>query len=160
MTGIDYKWFTERWLERADRVNEEVDITDKFISLWIAFNGWMRRKFGEDKRDNFLIKSVIELNEIKNVFNDLKDKNSFSENLGELGKFTVKNMRFPDDENNEKKYDGSFKSLIWTIYNVRCNLIHGRKDPQENKKDLKLICISYNILKPLFNDYIEKYGYY
>ena len=44
----DYKQFTKKWLERAERDKVCVDKGDKFISLWIAFNAWMREKFGEN----------------------------------------------------------------------------------------------------------------
>jgi len=77
MNRINYEYFTQRWLERVERNNVIVDEGDKFISLWIAFNGWMKGKFGEDKTDKNLINDVKSLEDIKSVFNDLKRDNHF-----------------------------------------------------------------------------------
>lgn len=64
-------------------------------------------------------------------------------------------MRFVNNNNNVTKYDGSFKSLIEAFYKIRCNLFHGRKNPDEDKKDYELVCLSYDILLLLFEKYIE-----
>jgi len=64
-------------------------------------------------------------------------------------------MRDIDNENLIKRYDGTFESLIETVYQIRCNLFHGRKDSIE--KDFELICISYDVLLPLFRKYLEIY---
>ncbi len=47
MVWINWGIFTDRWLQRAKRGRVFIDDGDRFISLWIAFNGWMRGKFGE-----------------------------------------------------------------------------------------------------------------
>ena len=49
MAWINYEIFADKWLERAERRKVFVDDGDRFISLWIAFNGWMKGKYGEDK---------------------------------------------------------------------------------------------------------------
>ncbi|GAH56016.1 unnamed protein product [marine sediment metagenome] len=132
-----------------------IDKADKFISLWIAFNGWMKGKFGENITDRNLIKKVKELKEIKNVFNALKLDFQFNQSLNRLRNFDVIDMRDIDNEDKIKRYDGTFESLIETVYQIRCNLFHGRKDTEEDEKDFELICISYDILLPLFKKYLE-----
>ena len=59
-----------------------------------------------------------------------------------------------NDEKN-KKYDGTFESLIRTIYQIRCNLFHGRKDINDDEKDIKLVYLAYDILLPLFKKYLS-----
>ena len=158
MTWIDYEFFTDKWLERAQRREESVDDGDRFISLWIAFNGWMKGKFGEDKRDEELIDKVKKLEDIRNLFRVLKERNPrFSKDLVKLSNYTVADMRHIDNTNRIRQYDGTFESLIDIIYQIRCNLFHGRKG--EDEKDLKLISLSYAILLPLFKEYLKKYGY-
>lgn len=158
MIWINYEYFTQRWLERAERNNVFVDKGDKFISLWIAFNGWMKGKFGEGKTDRNLINKVKELVDIKNVFNDLKNNDPhFIENLNKLGKYSVADMRDINNANKIKIYDGTFEYLIEVIYQIRCNLFHGRKDTSE--KDFELICLSYDILLPLFKEYLKRNDY-
>ena len=156
MTWIDYKVFTDKWLERAERGKVLVDDGDRFISLWIAFNGWMKGKFGEDKRDEELIDKVKKLEDIRDLFRVLKERNPrFSKDLVKLSDYTVADMRHIDNTNRTRKYDGTFESLIAAIYQIRCNLFHGRKG--EDEKDLELIRLSYRILLPLFKEYLKKY---
>lgn len=155
MPWINYDIFTDKWLERAQRRSECVDDGDRFISLWVAFNSWMRGKFGEYERDSTLIDKLKKYAEIKTVFNDLRRKDQyFSNNLQELSKYSVADMR---GRKPDKKYDGTFGSLIEVIYQVRCNLFHGRKDIDEDRKDFELVTLSYRILLPLFKEYLTGY---
>ena len=93
MTQMNYQYFTEKWLERAERDNENIDKADKFIALWIAFNGWMKGKFGENLADRNLIEKVKELEDIKIVFNDLKLDSTFNQNVSNFEIFDVLDMR-------------------------------------------------------------------
>ena len=159
MTGIHYEYFYTKWLERAERKENKsvIDIVDKFISLWIAFNGWMKRKFGEDLKDRDLINEVKKSKDIKKVFYDLRENNQcFIKNLDKLKKYLVADMRDANNRIRTERYNGTFESLIKTIYQIRCNLFHGRKGTE--KRDLELICLSYNILLPLFKKYLEKHN--
>ena len=157
MPWHNYEYFTNSWLDRAERgQNANVDIGDRFISLWIAFNGWMKSKFGEPVKDITLISHLKQFQDMRDVFNIWQKQDSdFINNLQELRKYTVLDMRYPDDIDRNKEFVGTFDSLIDIIYQVRCNLFHGRKGNEE--KDLKLISLSYNILLPLFKKYLELY---
>lgn len=159
MTLIQYSLFTEEWIKRAER-RGELDDGDRFISLWIAFNGWMKGEFGEDQYDSVLLDSVKSFSDMIEVFEGLKnDDTEFSKNLGELQQYGVVDMRDPNNENKIINYDGNFESLIDTIYQVRCNLFHGRKNVDDNKKDFELVSLSYRILLPLLKEYLNKNGY-
>ena len=62
---LDWRIFTREWLIRAERdEHDSIDDGDRFISLWIAFNGWMRGKFGEDLPDRQYINNVKKLEEL------------------------------------------------------------------------------------------------
>lgn len=155
---INRTYFTQKWIERAEKADEVFDKADGFISLWIAFNGWMRGKFGEDKHDWKLIAEVKQLKQIEAVFNKMKsDNGDFADKLRKLEQYSVRNMRFIDDRKRDKKYDGTFGSLIETIYQIRCNLFHGRKET--DGKDFRLVCLAYDILSPLFKKYLKEYDY-
>ena len=156
MVWIDWEAFTETWLQRAKRGQVSVDDGDRFISLWIAFNGWMKATFGERKRDEELLDSTKNLTEFSDVFNTLKqDNHDFRTNLNKLDSFTVGDMRYPNNNSKNKTYDGTFKSLIDVLYQVRCNLFHGRKGT--DGKDFELVRLSLKILQPLFESYLSKY---
>lgn len=155
---INRTYFTQKWIERAEKAEEVFDKADGFISLWIAFNGWMRGKFGESKGDRELIEEVKKLEDMKNLFSGFKkNSHNFIKNLNELENFSIVNMKFIDDRSKDKKYDGTFESLIDTIYQIRCNLFHGRKGTTETEKDYKFICLAYDILSPLFKKYLKHY---
>lgn len=156
MVFIDWRSFTKRWLERAERGRRIIDDGDRFISLWIAFNGWMRGKFGEDIGDRRQIESVKRMQDFEEVFNKLKEEApAFREYLEGLEDVSVVNMQFKNNREDIYRYDGSFESLIETLYQVRCNLFHGRKNVDEDKKDFELVGLSYRILLPLFKAYLS-----
>jgi len=160
VTKMDYRLFTRKWLERAERKEHSatIDKADKFISLWIAFNGWMRQEFGEDVFDGVLIKKVKRKRKMKRTFNELKvDDNKFSSYLNSLSKYRVVNMKEPENKAKSKIYDGTFGSLIDVLYQIRCNLFHGRKLMKKNEIDIQLVHLAFDILHPLFKRYLENH---
>ena len=151
MVWINWEYFTERWLGRAERGQEYIDDGDRFVSLWIAFNGWMKGKFGEAERDVTLVNRVKKSDDIRQIFEALRSDNSdFAELLQQLSIHTVADMRDLDNRNKIKRYNGTFDSFMDVIYLVRCNLFHGRKNIEEDNKDFELVRLSYRILLPLF----------
>lgn len=156
---MDYELFTSRWLERAEREEGQarIDKSDKFICLWIAFNGWMKKEYGESTYDRNLIDKTAENEDMRELFRELKENNrSFSSSLKLLSQYTVMDMRWPEDRSKWKSYDGSFHSLLDVLYQIRCNLFHGRKNEKENEKDRELVNLAFDILHPLFREYWEK----
>ena len=151
---MDYNNFIKEWIRRSDREENKdfVDIGDKFISLWIAFNAWLKSQFGEKKCDRDLKNNLISFSPIESVFNEFKKDNK---ELAKLRNYRIKNMKFPEDELKKISYDGSFKSLIEVLYEIRCNLFHGRKDINDDEKDIKLVYLAYDILLPLFKKYLS-----
>lgn len=156
MGFVVWQIFTEKWLQRAERTQRCLDDGDRFISLWIAFNGWMKGEFGEKQNDKDLIKEVKKNQPFKDTFIKLRnDSMEFRQNLDKLSNYSVLDMRYMDDPSKYKRYDGSFQSLLEVIYQVRCNLFHGRKDVDDDRKDFELVSLSYNILLPLFKEYLQ-----
>lgn len=158
---MEYEIFYKKWLERSERLDVSVDKGDNFIALWISFNAWMKSKYKEmhntkkDPQERPLIDMVIGLKEFEKEFNNLKKNEFFSQNLMKLAGYTVINMKEPNNDDKKEKYDGSFESLIRTIYQIRCNLFHGRKDIDDDKKDIELVYLAYDILLPLFKKYLQ-----
>lgn len=152
---MEYKIFVQKWLERSERTKRLVDKGDNFIALWISFNGWMKLKFGEKLSDKTLIDYVVSLKEFEEIFNTMQEEQLFNDNLLKLKDYSVKDMRDPDNEDKHIGYCDSFESLIRTIYKIRCNLFHGRKNFEEDKNDFELVCLAYDILLPLFKKYLQ-----
>ncbi len=102
MAWIVWEVFTKRWLERAERGKQCIDDGDRFISLWVAFNGWLKSKYGETIDDRSLIEKVKKLVEMEHVFDDLKNSSSsFARDLDELSSYEVYDMRYSDDMHTE-----------------------------------------------------------
>ena len=115
----------------------------------------MSGKFGEDKTDGDKIKSVKRMQDFKEVFNHLREDNlAFKKCLDKLEGISVVNMQFRNNQEHVYRYDGTFESLIELIYRVRCNLFHGRKNIDEDEKDIELVSLAYRILLPLFKTYL------
>lgn len=156
MVWINWEVFTKGWLQRAERRKVSVDDGDRFISLWIAFNGWLSGKFGEGEIDANKIKSVKKMQDFKEVFNHLRETDiAFKKSLDKLEGMPIAIMQVRKNREQIYKYDGTFESLIEAIYRVRCNLFHGRKDITEDKKDKELVKLAYRILLPLFKAYLS-----
>ncbi|MBU2494875.1 MAG: hypothetical protein KJ571_19815 [Bacteroidetes bacterium] len=156
---MDYNIFIKEWVKRSERKEGEdfIDIGDKFISLWIAFNAWLKSQFGENKYDCDLKNDLISFSPMEDVFNEFKNNNK---ELDRLRNYKVKNMKFPEDESKKKSYNGSFSLLIEVLYEIRCNLFHGRKDlNSDDQIDKELVELAYKILSPLFKKYLEIYNF-
>lgn len=155
---MDYSIFIRKWIERSERKigNDFIDIGDCFISLWIAFNALLKSKYGEGLTDRKLIEKIILDEEIIKVFNEVKEKNiSAQEALEVLGQYDILDMRDPYNVAKKINYDGSFKLLIEGLYQIRCNLFHGRKDVNEDKKDIELVSSAYGVLLPILKGYLS-----
>lgn len=116
----------------------------------------MSGKFGEDTADGNKIRSVKKMQDFQEVFKRLREDNlSFKECLDKIEGISVVNMQFRKNREQVYRYDGTFESLIEVIYRVRCNLFHGRKNIDEDKKDIELVRLAYRILLPLFKTYLS-----
>ena len=148
---MDHDVFIREWLKRAERGNEPVDDADRFISLWIAFNGWLKREYGENTNDREMIEKAKGNKTLKEIFEKLSDGNKdFKINLRQLMGYIVIDMRDPSNEQRERKCTGDFESFLDTIYQIRCNLFHGRKSFEEDKKDRELVTLALKLLRPFF----------
>ena len=163
MVWINWEYFSGRWLERAERKQEYVDDGDRFISLWISFNGWLRHEYPNIVNDSTLVKHFRESSKAQQAFNRIKGEPAISSLLDRLQEICpVENMKYPGDSSQAKRYDGDIVSLMKVIYQIRCNLFHGAKSVEKERRDLELVVLSYNILLPLYKaclsvDYTRQY---
>lgn len=150
---------TKGWLSRAERdARARLDNEDRFISLWIAFNGWIRGRYGDTHSDRALLDEVKHSDDLCDVFLAMRITDTgFRNSLLKLGEYTVTHMRYPEDPSKSLVYDGTFTSLMEVLYSVRCNVLHGRKDPSEDEKDILLVSLAYRILLPLFKQFLTQH---
>lgn len=189
---IDYDKYIKEWLQRAKRATYEekkgeadkVDDGDRFLSLWIAFNSWMKGYLpnGEGKTDKKLI-DYVKKSDMKKVFETLKKTDKkFMDNLTKFETFVIRDLKqkkslkygyesdYNEDleEGNPKVADNKlFESFIDIIYTIRCNLFHGTKvintEPPGTKiedtvaiGDYLIVIFAYKLLLPLFEEYLRE----
>jgi len=96
--------------------------SDNFTSVWIAFNSWMKGHFGTQITDKGLINATKAYEPISNTFDYLKRTDiEFAGALGSFSEYEIKNEKTSD----KLRYDGTFSSLLDTLYTIRSNIIHG-----------------------------------
>lgn len=161
---IVWSTFAKQWLKRAERRDVVVDDADRFVCLWIAFNGWMKSQYGEASTEDRLIDCAKQDTGLFQYFKQLQENdNEFKENLDSLSVFPIADLRYVGDvqqpENAPIQYDGSYDSLIDALYRVRRNLFLGNKYPVEDAKDKALVSLTYDILYPLFKGYFKSSSY-
>ena len=152
---MEFDVFIREWFKRAERENEPVDDADRFISLWIAFNGWLKKEYGENTSDREMVKRAQGNKTLKKIFRQLSASDrDFMTNLNQLMEYRVIDMRDPSNEQREKRCTGDYESFLDTIYQIRCNLFHGRKSFEEDKKDRELVTLALKLLRPLFKSFL------
>jgi len=154
---MEYDVFIREWLKRAERgENEPVDDADRFISLWIAFNGWLKKEYGENTSDREMVKRAQGNKTLKEIFRKLPASDrDFMTNLNQLMEYIIIDMRDPSNEQRGKRCTGDYESFLDTIYQIRCNLFHGRKNFEEDQKDKELVILALKLLRPLFKKHLE-----
>ncbi len=153
---MEYDVFIREWLKRAERENELVDDADRFISLWIAFNGWLKKEYGESTPDGEMVKRAKGNKTFKEIFRKLSASDrDFKTNLSQLMGYIVIDMRDPSNKQRERRCTGDLESFLDTIYQIRCNLFHGRKNFEEDKKDRELVTLALKLLLPLFKCFLR-----
>lgn len=161
----DFQAFTMTWFYRALAISQkldsssvnfgqrQIDLGDRFMALWVCFNSIMRELYGENLSDNRLISACsIDTLWIR-IFE--RDKVKLDRFLDQLMTYEITNMKTGAERKLQKK---EFNELIWVIYDIRCNLFHGRKDPFdfENSKDYALIRLAFLILVKVVISYLKE----
>ncbi len=161
-TDFQKDQFTITWLARALRNdNEPVDDWDRFISLWICFNSILKKEFGEMLQDTQLKAKSQEANSpFQPIFNNHWETAIFRTYFSELKKYPINNMKDPTNGTLVKNIQNdTWNDLIEAIYQIRCNLFHGRKGPSDiDPTDAILVKLAYKLLLPIIKQYVENKG--
>ncbi len=156
---MEYDNFIREWFKRSERKKVTVDDADRFISLWIAFNAWLKKEYRETTNDSVMIRRAKGNNGLKEKFRTLSDSDEdFKTNLKKLIGYEVIDMRDSENKKILKRCTGNYESFLDTIYQIRCNLFHGSKHFEKNKKDIELVTLALRLLHPLFKKLIENQG--
>lgn len=144
------------WFNRSQKRAEGFTLFDQFISLWLAFNSWGTYLSNEDRDWRML--DYLETNtELLTIYRMLMENDrEFLGKVRRLAKYRVLDMR-PGHENESKSITdyNDFGQLLDVIYQIRCNLFHGRKSETE-QHDRELVELAHYILSKIFTPIVEK----
>lgn len=152
------------WIEYLE-INDKYAYNNKqkgvlnFIFLWLEINEYCNKKFENDISDREKMLKLQEENILKERYKNFKD-NFLKEftNLrrnGVLREFVV-NMRKPNNQSSYKYFTSQKNDLcdfFGVIYQVRCNLFHGEKEP--SAENVELVLWAYDCLNKLFKGIIQ-----
>jgi len=143
------------------------DHFDRFISLWISFNCYfvsefydeLKYKIRRDPSEYNYLSFIVDRNDFKSHYSHLiENVPDFKKNL-EYFQELLKQNRFPGaiadlrphriKQDYAKRFDDihSFEQFIWIVYQVRCNLFHGNKNPNHDD--------DIEIVKTIFDSWMD-----
>ena len=153
------------WIEYLDIDNKYIDENAqrnilKFIFLWLKINEYCNKKYGSDKSDTKKINKLSDENILKEKYATLKDdfleKFASQEKNGIQRTFVI-DMRYPNIESEYKYFTQEHDNLhdfLKIIYQIRCNLFHGEKEPSD--ENIELVLWAYDCLNELCEGIIWK----
>lgn len=153
----------KKWFERSqmDKQEDNYDNFDKFIALWIAFNGWANIKTTKTNDQDWIEEVSKSGSVLDGNYKKLQDHNSnFKSNVEALKKAApVYDMRYPADRSKAKEINNieNLGEVLDVIYQIRCNLFHGAKGLKD-ERDNNLVKLAYDILTELFKEIVENMG--
>ena len=150
---------------------KDLPIFIRFFLLYASFNSRIARESGKIY-DYEMIKWVkLQRSLYRRKFIELLENDDFKSWLSQLTNVRVVNVREIKKRENalragkQYNYDkptyhqlidiNDFNTMIDIIYQVRCNLFHGAKSI-ENRMELGLIELCYNILNALYSPFINR----
>lgn len=151
------------WFNRAKSGNESYNYFDRFIALWVSFNCFFVAEFYGGAKTNSrrtepqerdYLKVIIGKENYAKKFSSCVVKNQefketltqFKDLVGGNNYITHFKGKIADMRPNrlEERYAqeftdiNNFEQFIFSVYQIRCNLFHGNKSP-ENDADVRLV---------------------
>ena len=141
------------WFERSAHSEKWPSIFDRFIFLWIAFDAWGSN---ESRQMNDKMIDWLKTSQLKDVFrrirpgieDDLKRLSQKGDIPNHVTEGAMIRLHDPHD----------FHKLMDVIYQIRNNLFHGHKSPNDSN-DRELVTFAYNILSPLLRPFVDNLRY-
>ncbi len=161
------KKIVKSWFEKVETSSDSYNDFDRFISLWVSFNCFFVAELYNDAKklannrdpsEKNYLEAFYTTDEFKKIYiNLINESISFKENLRKwkhlLERITFFKGKIADLRPNhlEEKYAkefndiNNFKQLIMSAYQLRCNLFHGNKHPEDDS-DVQLVSTMFKIL--------------
>jgi hypothetical protein len=134
----------EGWWNKA---RGEGDVFSKFVFLWFCFNAWLAyrsQKVTDSDMIAWLKRSSSDNSDLKKSYQMLTHSH-FKEVLKGLARLSPIRDPRPRGKKIEIKDVNDFPNIVDAIYQIRCNLFHGRKEANVDR-DRNLVQLSGEIL--------------
>ena len=120
----------------------------RFLKLWVATNALFEMQFPDAGGDRLQVLAFAAWDPVAAAHNANRDRDTYRHALVSLGTPGVWNFR----KNEYQRLGVPFESVatLETVYQVRCNLFHGRKSPS-NTRDAVLIGAASRIVVTLLD---------
>ena len=144
-----------RWYGKARR---ETDVFSEFVYLYFCINALMSNLSGERTDRGALNWLYTNDNPLRDVWERFHQRKSIDDCIARLRRLAPVPTHRPVHVPQHLVISdaGAMNEVMDYIYQVRCNLFHGRKDPQDNM-DAAYVRACNGILKPLVREVIADF---
>jgi hypothetical protein len=147
----------QAWLTISDGETIGTDgPTNRFVALWIAFNALYALHFDEFEHDSQQVRAFGRWSEAMAVHRQSLRGSEYSQAIEDLSARGVFNYRRKQNETLVDRND--LERVMVLVYQVRCNLFHGRKYPAD-LRDQTLIRAAHTIIRKLVVSLLDQENY-
>jgi hypothetical protein len=126
----------------------------KFISLWVTFNAIYELTCSSVRGDRYKVRAFSKLIEAQAMHIELMSDLSYKQAVGILAEQGI--LKLPNRSSRQEISDiNNLEEVMLCVYQVRCNLFHGGKTP-ENPRDTEVVEAAYRIVGTLIEPFIQK----
>lgn len=145
---------TRRWYEIASHgAATAPDSFFRFIAIWIAFNALYASRHGGARTDRDQVKSFAGSQQAKRRHEELLTLDTQYQNA-------IQDIRYRgvfNSRNPQRRYqvpnNRNLKDLLNCVYQIRCNLFHGGKRP-DDVRDATLVEAGYTVVSKLVEAFL------
>jgi len=145
---------TRRWYEISTHgATTGTDSFFRFIAIWIAFNALYASRHGSARGDRNQVKNFAGSQQAKQRHEELLTRDAEYQNATQyIGCRSVFDSRNP-----RRRYqvpsNRKLKDLLNCVYQIRCNLFHGGKQP-DDVRDATLVEAGYTVISKLIEAFL------
>jgi CRISPR/Cas system CSM-associated protein Csm2 small subunit len=142
-------------LAKGEELNHNnFDLFVRFISSWVAFNAIYEMTCSSVNGDRNKVREFAKIDDAQSLHIALLDNEGYKDAVDVLAdKGILKLPRARDRQLIENI--NSLEEVLLCVYQVRCNLFHGGKTP-ENPRDREVVSAALMIVSSLINPFVEK----
>lgn len=142
-------------LSKGEQLEEaDFDLFIKFISLWVTFNAIYELTCSSVRRDRAKVSAFSKLSEAQDIHIELMGSTAYKQAVDILAERGI--FKLPNRSSRQEINDiNNLEEVMLCVYQVRCNLFHGGKTP-EDSRDKEVVEAAYTIVGTLIEPFIQK----